>query len=196
MRALAPFLLSICGCGADTFERRGDAAPVSIDAPLGDVSETGAEKADAAVAEAGDGCDGILRFFDSDHDGFGGSSMSTCASGSDWTTATGDCDDANADVHPGQTSWFAVGYTPTGMTTISFDYDCDGKETESAATPKANCQAMGLSCVGSGYVPATPVRSGASVDPYCGSASAIVCSVQLLVCKAGPPQPAMAIACR
>ena len=42
-------------------------------------------------------------------------------------TGTHDCNDARADVHPGQTAYFDVPYR--GVSGASYDYDCDGDET-------------------------------------------------------------------
>ena len=68
--------------------------------------------------------------------------------------------------------------------------------SESGASPKANCHSQALSCVGSGYLPANPVRSGPGVDPYCGSDQRVSCSVVNLKCSASAPTSDAAIACR
>ncbi|MDX2089141.1 MAG: putative metal-binding motif-containing protein [Kofleriaceae bacterium] len=71
------------------------------------------------------GC--VLYYRDADNDGRG-TAASRCqcrpnlATGYD-TTSTGDCDDANGDVYPGQTAYFAVPRSDG-----SYDYDCDGDE--------------------------------------------------------------------
>src|SRR5262249_36499594 len=106
-----------------------------------------------------------------------------------------DCDDSNPSVNPGQSGYFAVGYTPTGQSGESYDYNCDGKETESGTPPKASCKEVSLKCVGSGYIVATPARSGPEVDPYCGSDQQVTCATASLACQAGPAFSASPIAC-
>ena len=65
---------------------------------------------------------------------------------------------------------FGVGYAVAGGAT-SYDYDCDGKETEApgfAHLPECNV------CDGrSGYRP--QLRSGPGVEPYCGATAKITC---------------------
>jgi hypothetical protein len=165
--------------------------------------ETGGSDGDVAADAANeDACSAVVYFDDGDGDGYGGTTSWTgCAppnsSGSGrWVTAGGDCDDSNADVHPKQAAYFATAYVPTGKSTPSFDYDCDGEESESGAAPKLHCQVVSLSCVGSGYVEASPVRSGPGVDPFCGSSEKETCGSSALSCTAGAPQPAAPIACR
>jgi hypothetical protein len=71
-----------------------------------------------------DACDSTTHrcewtLIDADGDGYAPSSLGACGS---------DCDDGNALVHPAQTGWFGAPYaTPSGA--MSFDYDCDGKES-------------------------------------------------------------------
>ncbi|HEY8088808.1 MAG TPA: hypothetical protein VIF09_13205, partial [Polyangiaceae bacterium] len=60
---------------------------------------------------------------------------------------------------------------------------------------RAYCAIVNLSCGGSGYVEASPVRSGGGVDPFCGSAEAVTCALTNLVCQAGSPHAAAPIAC-
>ncbi len=149
--------------------------------------------------DAGDACVPITYFLDGDGDGYGGTTTSKGCVPPDsrpWVTMSGDCDDSNATVNPGQTTYFAMGYVPTGKTSPSFDYDCDGAETESGMSDKAACQTVNLTCKGSGYIEASPVRSGAGVDPFCGSAQAVTCASKNLSCQAGAPYATTPIACR
>ncbi|HEX3343002.1 MAG TPA: hypothetical protein VHS09_00465, partial [Polyangiaceae bacterium] len=129
----------------------------------GDADSAADSPADSAGDSPDDGpdaeaCAAIVYYLDGDGDHYGGTTTATgCtppASGT-WVTVGGDCDDSNASVNPGQTGYFASGYVPTGQSSVSFDYDCDGKETESGNPAKANCQDVSLTCVGAGYVPAT-----------------------------------------
>jgi hypothetical protein len=163
-----------------------------------DAGDAGPDARDAQPDVAAEACVPVLYFLDADGDGYGGTSTSTgCAppTTGTWVTTGGDCDDSNATVNPGQTAFFAVGYDLPGTTTVSFDYNCDGQETESGSPAKADCKEVSLSCVGSGYVEATPVRSGPSVDPFCGSAQAVTCALTSLVCQAGAPYAVTPIAC-
>jgi len=136
-------------------------------------------------------------YFDGDGDGYGGATtMLACSAPStSWVTKTGDCDDANADVHPGQPNFFTIAYMPSGATQASFDYDCDGTEVASGDPSAVNCHDSNLTCVGSGYLLASPVRSGAGVNPLCGSTQAELCSSGLSGCTASAPQTASAVAC-
>ncbi|MGH7298063.1 MAG: hypothetical protein ACRELB_24195 [Polyangiaceae bacterium] len=183
-------------------DARDDATPdATTDATPGESGLDGETDSgtDASADSATDAaCTPALFFLDGDGDGYGGTSTSTACAPPDsgaWVTVGGDCDDSNITVNPGQKAYFAAGYTPTGKTTVSFDYDCSGQETESGAPARASCGFVGLTCTGSGYLEASPVRSGAGVDPYCGSAEAVVCAVSNLVCQAGSPQPSSPIAC-
>jgi hypothetical protein len=138
-------------------------------------------------------------YLDCDGDHFGGATTSTGCTPPDgraWVLQGGDCNDSNPDVNPGQTGYFAQGCIPTGKTGRSFDYDCDGQEIESGASAKAACAVSGLTCVGAGYLEASPVRSGPGVDPFCGSDQTVTCTSQVLSCVASTPQSASPITCR
>ncbi len=197
---LVPLALVLAGCTADTFvpSDAGDAGEAADGADAGEDAAAAAAPPDApGEAVAPDACIMQAYYFDFDGDGWGGTQVeNACAPPTaQWVDGGGDCDDSNPDVHPGQTSYFTVPYTPTGKTTLSFDYDCDGKETESGSPPKGGCQVVNLACVGDGYVPLAPSR-GAGADDYCGSASEIACSGGVLACKASAPFAASEIACR
>ncbi len=155
---------------------------------------------DVVSVDAGDGeaCSVVTFFLDGDGDGYGGTTTASgCVPPTNgiWAVEGGDCDDSNKDVHPDQPNYFPDGYTLTGTSAVSFDYNCDGKETEAGSNPRLACHASGLSCVGSGYLPAAPARSGAGEDPYCGSDEKEDCTGNSLSCKAGAPYKAAAIAC-
>jgi hypothetical protein len=157
-----------------------------------------ADVADSADAPDAEACAPIVFFRDGDGDGYGGTTTAKGCVPPDsgaWVTTGGDCDDSNPTVSPGQTAYFTQGYTPTGKSTVSFDYNCDGQESEAAAPAKAQCGFVGLSCVGSGYLEASPVRSGGGVDPFCGSDQAVTCAVTNLVCQAGPAYTTSPVAC-
>jgi hypothetical protein len=168
----------------------------------GGSEEAAADGSDAAYEASGDGggeaCTPITFYQDGDSDGYGGTTTFTGCSApaqGNWATKGGDCDDSNATVNPGQSTYFDAPYVPTGKTTKSFDYNCDGQETESGNSPKASCQDVALSCIGSGYVEASPVRSGAGVDAFCGSVDWVACAFVGLTCTAGAPEPTSPIAC-
>ena len=63
-----------------------------------------------------------------------------------------DCNDANADVFPGQTKFFFV---PIPGTT-SFDYDCSGSQEKQTPGPAANCVYHGSYCDGDGWESGSP----------------------------------------
>jgi len=165
-------------------------------APDGDDSD-GASGNDAGGGP--EACVPVLYYNDGDDDGYGGTTTVTQCdppTTGHWVTQGGDCDDSNQVVSPGQTAYFPTGYVPTGQSTISFDYDCDGVESESGNAVKASCQTVALACTGSGYIEASTVRSGAGVDRFCGSDQAVTCAFVSLACKAGSPYTTGAIACR
>lgn len=204
MRRLAILALvsGLVGCSTDAF------APAPTDGDGGAPDAIAAtDSAEAATADGSadahepdpdaEACAPVTWYRDGDDDGVGGTTtMQACAKpATGWVTVGGDCDDSNVDVHPGQTTFFASGYVPTGKSDPSFDYDCDGQETESGASPKGGCAVVSLACVGSGYLVAQPVRTGVGVDAFCGSTLAITCSFQSLACKASAPQSATAIGC-
>ena len=65
-----------------------------------------------------------------------------------------DCNDNDADVHPGVTAWFDA---PSNG---SYDYNCD-KQEEPRWPDKVNCQIVAGKSVGDGW-------SGAAAVPACG----------------------------
>lgn len=177
----------------------GAGASGSADAGA-DVADAAADAAVDAVAvdASGDGCAVVTFYLDGDDDGYGGTTTITgCAppASGTWVTQGGDCDDSNKVVHPDQPNYFPQAYTKTGTAELSFDYNCDGSESEAGSNPQLGCHVVNLGCVGSGYVPADPPRSGAGVDAYCGSTQKENCTGNALSCKAGAPFAAAAIAC-
>jgi hypothetical protein len=178
--------------GTDHVDGGGDA-----DNQRGDAGQPDAHD-DAGPDAPEEACTPTLLYRDDDGDGYGGSVTFTGCSpdAGTWVSVGGDCDDSNAQVHPGQTAYFSTGYVPSGQSATSFDYNCDGQETESGSPPKLDCQAMNVTtCTGDGYIPATPARSGTGVDPYCGSDQSEHCAFVGLSCTAGAPQQASPIAC-
>jgi hypothetical protein len=118
-------------------------------------------------------CTALPKWYqDQDGDKVGSSnSVAACTAPAGYVATSGDCLDTNAQVFPGQTASFVTGYTNAAGAT-SFDYDCNGVESESGAWPHwpGSCAA---GCTGYGYAPTG--RSGAGVDPYCGSTTYLAC---------------------
>ena len=128
---------------AETHDAGPDAADAGADAAL-DAEPDASEGSDASGAHDApvEACTPIPFFLDGDGDGYGGTTSTVGCVPPDagtWVTVGGDCDDSNVTVNPGQAAYFATGYVPTGKTSVSFDYDCDGQETESGAPAKASC---------------------------------------------------------
>jgi hypothetical protein len=189
-----------------------DATTVEADATTADAMTSDGANVDAGGIQDGgvpsdawgpDACASVTYYLDLDGDKWGGtSSVTTCgapppapATGT-WVMRGGDCDDSNAMVNPGVTTYFTTGYTPAGSTQESFDYDCSGTETESGDPAHANCVASLTSCGGDGYIAATPVRTGTGVDAYCGSNQKVTCAYASLKCTASAPMTTTsAIAC-
>jgi len=106
---------------------------------------------------------------DEDGDGFGsGTAISACAAPAGFTARTGDCDDKNREVFPGQTRLFGAPYSVGGVAT--FDYNCDGLESGPITAYPGSC---GARCDASGYL--STGRSGKGVNAYCGSRTVRTC---------------------
>jgi hypothetical protein len=108
---------------------------------------------------------------DADGDGYGDTKQTklacdAAALGAGWVGKAGDCHDGNPDVHPGQLAYFDKPYTSTAGS-LSYDYDCNGAESEQAGT--AHYRPCDTQCLGSGRLPAGSGRSGVGVNDYCGS---------------------------
>jgi len=162
----------------------------------------------AGAGQAGSaGCPAPKTWYrDGDLDGHGTpllSSVVACTKpadepGSQWVDSDDDCNDGNKDVFPGQQKYFGVPYAKPGAPgDVSFDYDCDGKETPTAPTYAPDCAGLALgSCSGTGYVAYSPARSGPGVDAYCGSTHTVSCVKQTILCATGPETATGALACR
>lgn len=148
---------------------------------------TGGRSADASSTEGGSGCqDPIVWYPDSDQDGHGrpdGTSISCDPpTTGHWVEIGDDCDDTNWDVHPGA-DYFDTPYA-TSAGAASFDYDCSDTEDPAPAQALApdSCGLLSA-CSGEGFVP--NARTGAGVNPYCGSLTYRKCVLDnLLVCTA------------
>lgn len=182
-------------CTNDTFaEADANASDAAVETTA-DAAGPDVGEIDSAPQNGDDGCVVVRYFEDHDGDGWGGTVTTSACAPPDgtWVTKGGDCDDSNPDVHPGQAQFFSSGYVPTGKTEVSFDWDCDGQETESGSPAHASCVVVTLQCVGDGYLPST--SRGAGTDAYCGSDQTVTCGYVSLVCKASAPATAAPIAC-
>ena len=118
---------------------------------------------------AEDACVSVAWYRDEDGAGVGGSTtVASCTSlGAGWVTTSGDCDDKNPLVFPGQTAWFGRPYGGSNATKTSFDYDCSKIEEEKPGQAKAGpCQVGADGCTGAGYLPVDPASLA---NRYCGS---------------------------
>ncbi len=122
---------------------------------------------DSDVDELDDVIDAVPWYVDGDEDGHGGSAyLERCAyddpstSGTAYVSTSDDCYDGNEDAFPGST-WYNKADRGDG----SFDYDCDGKETQ-VFTDQAECaSALSLEQFDvEGWVEST--------SPACGKTSA------------------------
>ncbi len=116
------------------------------------------------------GCDDYYE--DLDGDNYGTASACLCGPSGDYTGAYGsDCDDQDANVHPGQSNWFS-----TSSVNGSFDYDCNGvEEQQYPNTVIYDCDCLGV-CVAcsvsqhgySGSVPACGASGSWVTDCWVG----------------------------
>ncbi len=117
-------------------------------------------------------------FKDNDGDGFGdvAQSKNACTAdlaGPGFVATPGDCFDGDKNVFPGQAAYFPLPYRNVkGETT--YDYNCDGVETDRPGTP--HFSTCNKDCVGNGYGPAGSGRVGPGVNDYCGSRTAYNCT--------------------
>jgi len=115
-----------------------------------------------------------------------------------WARDSGDCNDENGFVHPGQTAYFGTPYTVPGGA-ASFDYNCANGEEGDPLQQKAppNCGLLSLAlCEGVGYA-STP-RTGPGTNPYCGSTVSTTCRAALgiLLCEGVSEEVDTAYRCR
>ena len=167
---------SVAHCGSCTTPcgAAANSDPVCSGGQCGIVCRAGYADCDKNAAN---GCEPLGTFYqDADGDGVGGNnSVQGCTAPTGYTSAGGDCDDANANVFPGQTAFFGATFLKGGLP--SFDYNCDGNEIESAAfTTDHFVGVCGAACDNVGYLTASPTRSGAGVDSYCGSTRYKTCT--------------------
>ncbi len=115
-----------------------------------------------------------IFYADSDVDGYGdrtgtltaGTAKAGCAGAAPagFVADNSDCDDKDANVHPGQTGYFGTVSKGTG----TFDYDCDGTLTkEFAEYPGASCTFCPSCSTGCGTGATTCSATGAQASLAC-----------------------------
>jgi cysteine-rich repeat protein len=109
-------------------------------------------------------------YADVDDDSYGDPESTMCAweVSEGWVGNRDDCCDADPDVNPGQTAFFAEGYSCGPLPVVLWDYDCDGRDEQRWV----NClicsrTSGGAACdVTPGWLPSA---DGACAPPACGT---------------------------
>jgi hypothetical protein len=117
------------------------------------------------------GCEPLRPFYvDADGDGVGGGAKvgEACTAPQGNSLVAGDCLDSNDKVKPGQSTFFATGYT-NASGKLSYDYDCNGIEEREPTKPVGDC-AM---CRTGDYVSVLRPQPPPNADLHCGSTSRI-----------------------
>jgi hypothetical protein len=141
------------------------ATPVVEDAAGQDVALADALDDPALTVDAGAGSEAASEASTScDQDGDGHLAAGPPCFGDD-------CCDTDANVHPGQTAYFT-----SASACGSFDYDCDGVSTPEYGV--ANCQWVGLGCMGDGFVSAAGCGETAPFA-VCASTSVLTCAASV-----------------
>jgi len=152
-----------------------------------DSTDSAADATDAEPIDAGPCTSDVPWYPDADGDGYGRSEgmVTACPKpAGQWARTSGDCNDENGSVHPGQTAYFGTPFSQSGKD--SFDYNCTGTEEGDPLQQRAppNCGLLSLAlCEGAGYA-ITP-RVGIGINPYCGSRVSMTCRAALavLICE-------------
>ena len=189
-------------------------ADTAADSPFDPGSDATPEMAsdgsfDARPERASDGasgatCDAPMVFYrDRDGDQFGVTSESVTACSAPrtdddvdvWVTQPGDCRDDLPNVKPFKAGspdppkYSGSGYSdPVRPLGISFDFDCNGVETDDPSNmyppgPPTCPLLAATGCTGSGYALAVPARNGPGINGYCGSTTLTICTAMGLNCK-------------
>lgn len=109
---------------------------------------------------------------DADSDGYASQTLSQSLTGTtrrNTVTAVTDCGDGDANAHPGQTTYYTTTFNNTvSADTTSYDWNCDGSETQQYATATYTC----AGCTnGSGYASFQNTTNGYQTSvPACGVA--------------------------
>ena len=145
----------------DTLKRCDNCDPATPVACVGSAVVSCSADGVATSTPCALGCQNAQCCVDGDSDG-----ISDCG---------GDCDDSDPNVFPNQTAFFDV---PSNG---SFDYNCDNT-VEQEYPDMVNCQLVGGTCTGSGWVGTTA--------PACGAqGSFATCKKQGNTCITDPIQP-------
>ena len=122
-----------------------------------------AQDAEIVPDVVADACAPLLYYRDLDGDGFGDDANTTvaCAQPAGYVTMGGDCMDSNADAHPGQLSSFT-----TDRGDGSYDYDCDGIETQARRVKDPEFCVCGF---GGGFAGCSASSGWESDVPACGA---------------------------
>jgi hypothetical protein len=129
-----------------------------------------------------EGCEPTTRFYlDKDGDGFGSTQYTSegCAPPPGFIAVSGDCDDGDITVHPGDTPLSAVPFA-TGNGQQSYDRNCNGiEEVDPNAMVGGTCQGA---CI-LGYAANVVARNVPGASVFCGStvrvATCSECSVAI-----------------
>lgn len=125
---------------------------------------------------------GASVYRDSDGDGYGSGVplRLSCPPGFRYSAETGDCNDGNPDVHPGQTRFFGTPYEADDGSS-SFDYDCSGAEDGNGRQAVlGTCGLLGAAfCQGEGYAPSNARFGAFGINTACGSTLVQECRAEL-----------------
>ena len=190
---------AVTGASGAASEAGEGAASEAGEGGSSELSGAAGEMVSAGSTGAGGACTPVAWFPDGDGDGFGRSSaqVSTCPAPTSgkWVAKGGDCNDDDPSVFPQQSDYKSSGYAVSGG--VSFDYDCSGQEQPDPAQQGAPAcgSLLVVNCAGSGF--ANTNRTGAGVNPLCGSKTFVTCSAKdALLCEGLSMQVAEGVRCR
>ncbi len=133
--------ISVQGLDSDRFVvSRGESIPF-------EVSAAGPERVTVPFGRCGQN---LARDEDGDEFGAAGPSRVGCVQPG-WTVRSNDCDDRDAEAHPGQAEFFE---RPT-RGTARYDFNCDGQEEPQSSDLLPDC-ASAAPCKGEGWVGSVP----------------------------------------
>lgn len=139
------------------------------------------------------GCEPLQPYYvDGDNDGVGGGTKvgEACTAPAGNSLVPGDCLDANDKVKPGQTTFFAIGYT-NASGKLSYDYDCNGTEQREPTKPAGDCS----TCRVGDYVTVSRANAPPNADYHCGSGQTIAACSGSSSCSA-TSSASSGLACR
>jgi hypothetical protein len=166
-----------CGACNNACPLRANSAPSCALSKCTITCNKGFEDCDKSEAT---GCEPLKPYFnDKDGDGFGAGAVAgeACLPPAGASAVATDCHDGNKNVKPGQTAFFATGYTAASGA-LSYDYDCSGFEEGEPGKVTATCNPCRPG-VGQQF----PTRP----NPFCGSTVALSCGSSGCVTGSGTP---------